>query len=369
MKKINGFTLIELLAVIVILAIIAVIAVPIVLNIINDSKINANKRSIDMYSKALETSIATYQIKGNSLSGSFTTTDGKTIVNSEDETIKLKVDYSGAKVVCDTFEIYDNGNFYLDNCKVDDMLVNDYEKGEQQTIYKKFSDVCEPVTESLLGGNVPSGNYDMGDEYTCEVKEGTSYNFYVLSKEGNKVNLIMSSNIKKDGTTCGLGCDYPGIKWLSSQNYLDAGGELTDEQKEHGACKVGRNCIDNSYGPITAMNYLNEVTKDWDKVSKLAELYDDEGGHFKNFKISGYARLPKVNEVITAGCGTEPQEVSCPAWLFLGAHDDGGYWLLSSCEDDWYNSWWVSRRGYASAYGINADAGFTGVRPVITLEI
>ena len=45
MKK--GFTLIELLAVIVILAIIALIAVPVILNIINDSKEESRKRSID----------------------------------------------------------------------------------------------------------------------------------------------------------------------------------------------------------------------------------------------------------------------------------------------------------------------------------
>ena len=55
MKK--GFTLIELLAVIVILAIIALIATPIVLNIINDSKENSNKRSIELYGKAVEQAV------------------------------------------------------------------------------------------------------------------------------------------------------------------------------------------------------------------------------------------------------------------------------------------------------------------------
>ena len=62
MNKKGGFTLIELLAVIVILAIIAVIAVPIVLNIINEVKENSNKRSIDMYAKALENGVARYQL-------------------------------------------------------------------------------------------------------------------------------------------------------------------------------------------------------------------------------------------------------------------------------------------------------------------
>ena len=56
MKK--GFTLIELLAVIVILAIIALIAVPIVLNIIEETRENANLRSAEMYLDAVEIGIA-----------------------------------------------------------------------------------------------------------------------------------------------------------------------------------------------------------------------------------------------------------------------------------------------------------------------
>ena len=51
-RKKKGFTLVELLAVIVILAIISLIAVPIVLDIINNSKENSKKESIELYGKA-----------------------------------------------------------------------------------------------------------------------------------------------------------------------------------------------------------------------------------------------------------------------------------------------------------------------------
>ena len=54
MKNKKGFTLIELLAVIVILAIIALIATPIVLNIIKDSKENAQLRSAEFYLDGVE---------------------------------------------------------------------------------------------------------------------------------------------------------------------------------------------------------------------------------------------------------------------------------------------------------------------------
>ena len=57
MRK-KGFTLIELLAVIVILAIIALIATPIILNIISDTKEESNKRSVELYGKAVEQAIA-----------------------------------------------------------------------------------------------------------------------------------------------------------------------------------------------------------------------------------------------------------------------------------------------------------------------
>ena len=52
MKK--GFTLIELLAVIVILAIIALIATPIVIDIINDTKLGSVKSSMNNIEKAVE---------------------------------------------------------------------------------------------------------------------------------------------------------------------------------------------------------------------------------------------------------------------------------------------------------------------------
>ena len=61
MKK--GFTLIELLAVIVILAIIALIAVPIVVNIINDSKKESKKRSIDLYMDTVQKRITGENMK------------------------------------------------------------------------------------------------------------------------------------------------------------------------------------------------------------------------------------------------------------------------------------------------------------------
>ena len=99
MKK-KGFTLIELLAVIVILAIIALIATPIILNIISYSREESNKRSVELYASSVEQAIAKYQLNNNeSISGTFTTTDGKILTKQNDSTKTMNIEYDG-NVVC-----------------------------------------------------------------------------------------------------------------------------------------------------------------------------------------------------------------------------------------------------------------------------
>ncbi len=79
----KGFTLVELLAVIVILAIIALIATPIIMNVVNNARLEAAKRSVEGYAKALESS---YYIQ---------------LMSGQDVDIKnVTADYSGARVTC-----------------------------------------------------------------------------------------------------------------------------------------------------------------------------------------------------------------------------------------------------------------------------
>ncbi|MDO4963512.1 MAG: leucine-rich repeat domain-containing protein [bacterium] len=91
--KDKGFTLIELLAVIVILAIIALIAVPIIIDIIEDSKKEAQIRSAENYLKAVELAIA----KEN-LNGEFNPTscqvqaDGNLLCDGYDNPLNVTVD-------------------------------------------------------------------------------------------------------------------------------------------------------------------------------------------------------------------------------------------------------------------------------------
>ena len=76
--KNKGFTLIELLAVIVILAIVALIAAPIVINIINSSRENADMRSRELYAGAVQNAILKAQLDGIVLPDGTYTLDNST---------------------------------------------------------------------------------------------------------------------------------------------------------------------------------------------------------------------------------------------------------------------------------------------------
>ena len=73
----KGFTLIELLAVIVILAIIALIATPIILNIINDAREGAKKRTAELVVSTVETAYSSAYMLNNGNSPAIDAVAGK----------------------------------------------------------------------------------------------------------------------------------------------------------------------------------------------------------------------------------------------------------------------------------------------------
>ena len=128
--KTRGFTLIELLAVIVILAIIALIAVPTILNIINDTRIESKKRSIDLYGRAIELAIARKNLTSDVPIGNYKIDGNK--LTLEDSDFSFEVEYDGSKVECDIVQLNEDGMVYLDECKVDGDKV-DYSYGDKYT--------------------------------------------------------------------------------------------------------------------------------------------------------------------------------------------------------------------------------------------
>ena len=245
---------------------------------------------------------------------------------------------------------------------------------------------------TLVQDNNNNGQPDIGDKYTYRVSETKTFSFYVLSVEGDKVNLIMERNICENGNLATEQNKCP-IAWNAPSN-------------------------DNSNGPITAMQGIYNATKNWINVPNMVLEYDDtldqETPEDLISWTSGYkgiivangigvitnkeensttiigtselplkARLPKYSEVIGAECTSSSG--SCPAWLVNYLRDtstpssdsiypdnetiDGiyGYWLLSSRLDSSNYAQLVNNHGYI--YDINT--AYTrlcyGIRPVITV--
>ena len=348
MKK--GFTLIELLAVIVILAIIALIATPIVLSIINESKESAQLRSAEMYLKGVETSVASAIIHEKNVK------DGTHPITPTGDICLGTLQGTGKTATCngEVLEVQMNGEkpssgtVTIASGKIKDIELkysNDKTivKNAGKLVYQKtFKDICKYVsgTEKTAGAL-----------YSCEVKPGTSYNFYVLTTpvDGDTtINLIMDRNICEDGTpattknTCYIAYDSSGY---------------------------------NTNGPVTAMTYLNNATNSWENIDNLSLTYDDEGENFTGFALNGKARLPYRSEV-GVNDGTKNylyENLDGSMWMGFGDKPKQiisgieGYWLLSSFTG---KTDVVCYMGYVGLFGTGApNKDKTGVRPVITLKI
>ena len=295
MKK--GFTLIELLAVIVILAIIALIATPIVLEIINDAKKSATLRSAEFYLQGVEQSIATAILKNKiAKDGVFNIKNGDICLNT-DCTNKLEVDVDGNTPEKGTIAIT-NGIISGVNITLEEKEIQRNSKGELVYV-KTLEEVCK-----LKSGTAKT----KGSKYECKVDPNEKpYTFYVLNirnaegeiitesstdKKAVSINLIMAQNINSDGTPTTEAIreeqkedkdgKYNIVSWVSSDDYNDD-------------INYGENG-NNDKGPITAMNFLQEATKNWTNANIMiinSFDSDDSTSALRNMKIyNTYARMP-----------------------------------------------------------------------------
>jgi type IV pilus assembly protein PilA len=326
----KGFTLIELLAVIVILAIIALIATPIVLNIIANTKENAQLRSAEMYLDAVEQSIMMKKMEDTTFNpNSCKIKDKKLYCNESAEELKVEVD--GEKP--------DSGKITFTEGKIDEVTLT-YSNGKTivknfngEVVYKaKLSDIC-----TLADGYTSN---QIGAKYSCDFGAGAK-NFYILelgtnpvsntTLESDEVALILEGNYD---TTTQYWCDQNGAN--PSNNVCAADG-------------------------LTAK--LDEIATAW------TELERDQIG------------LPSMEQIMVADGKSETAYTDYPslsnAWLYnwpdntdyaLGKNAPYGYWSSSPFVDYSSNAWRVYCSGYVSG-GRVGDGDSLGVRPVITLKI
>ncbi len=321
MKNKKGFTLIELLAVIVVLAIIALIATPIVMNTIKNAKKGAAERTADNYIKQVETAVAEAKLENKSVSNGTYNIDGNgNLTGAGLPDGKLEINMSGNKPTSGTVTIK-NGGVSQDGTTmtVGDYIVSydkDNNKQIAQELYKGI--LCKAVTT----GNVPSGNYAYGDEYTCELGDNDEKTFFVLETNGDKVSLIMNKNI-------------------------DSNGKGTTSGNTVAWCKSGN---DNSCAADGALEYLKTSTTGWTKLTE------------SQISLPSYDQIYKAAGNKTSGLST---------WLYGNLNNSSapfGYWTSTPHASASSFTWHVFYDGSLNYVG-PVDRGNTfGVRPVITVS-
>ena len=362
MKK--GFTLIELLAVIVILAIIALIATPIVLDIIEDSKNSSIKRSIELYGKAVENSVAKAQLNGSIVpSGKYTTEDGKTLTNGN---TTIKVDYDGTKTVCEVY-ISNEGTVSLKKCNVSEKTIEYtygnkiYENGDVVYFDVKTGKTCDNYKEE----NSNTGYNGIGG---TENQNGC-LKFYIFNDFGSdKVNLILDHN-----TTAT-------IAWNSSGSNVNGPSEeflnkLNEDTKDWIGTEVPTNYIMDQTGQASGTKYtidystykariitaqgIAQITNNtsWDETTSMDWYYLDTNTKEKSTTGFKYGWL---YDRTNTEC---KEEYGC-----LNNADSSmngyGYWTVSSHVGYTNSAWLMSSFGNVSGSGTDSSDYF-GIRPVI----
>ena len=391
-NRTNGFTLIELLAVIVILAIIALIATPIILGIINSVKEQTKEISAENYLSAVEQAIIRRNMKEEFKPTICTVISQGLDCEGYDEPLKVEVDG----------EAPTNGVIYFSNDKVSNGTILNFDNYIKKINNLAKKNVKATTEKTKTTGIVPiqdeNGNIKISSEFKIKVNDNSDWlTFFVLSNEGDYVNLIAEQNIATDGT-------------------------FTSEPQDNNEWYVtSSNAYDNRYGPITAYDYLSEATSNWTNIPIIENfVYEDEGhvedstygyqsiitaldnstGKYKT-TITSYSsdygnpvtyenmriRLPYESEVTTTEVGCKGDEGSCPLWMVnyltgnvnsapyynesngkvsVASANNIGYWLLSSHPGSSYNARRVNYIGQVCA-SYRTNAFDHGVRPVITI--
>ena len=343
----KGFTLVELLAVVVILALLALLTSTAVTKLVKDAKDDLSNTQMQLIKSAADTWIADNlnSLPSSGSCGYLTLRDLKyyglldgTILdpkNSEEISDDLKIK------ITTTTSAYGN--------PVSTTEVNPESIEGCSQIY--FT-ICTIADDSTVQG------LNQGAKYNCKVDPNKpEYTFFVLTstkQDEPTVNMIMDSNIRENGEP---------IK------------ETPQTREERGLVEWYANKLDNSYGPITAMEYLQTATVGWTNVNPqtISTFIDDAGGiHDMERTFITNARLPYYSEISGVSESTlylinylsNYQEITGRN----GVNNVYGYWTLSSFASLSSEAWVVDYSGISGTCSVNDD-DYYGVRPVITVPV
>ena len=248
MKK--GFTLLEMLGVIILISLLIILVFPNITNTLKNQQSEIDKVSEEVLKQA-----STLYVQNNQKNYA-KVNDNKYCITVEELInsgyLKDSFKYNGQDIK-ETKKIqvtYNNGYKYelVDN--------------NECVIYAPF---CEAIDS-----DVENDIYNNGDKFICEVESGKKYNFYLLNKDGETLNLILNGNIYYD--------ELVGISKLADS--LNKGLVAWQESGE------------SNDGPVTALDYLDNATKDWDNVPFININYNDESGNTGEY---GYGEMITID--------------------------------------------------------------------------
>lgn len=267
----------------------------------------------------------------------------------------------GSRLLSNDSEKPDNNSVTENNNnKTDDNSDNNSNKKEKEGAVTAENATYKNDGSNETVGNIPSGNYLVGDEYVIKVDDTHYYHFYILSDNGDgTVNLIMDKNLLSNGEPTTKNEDGK-VEWYA------------DEENAQ-------------YGPITAMNYIYNATKNW-KIRNVNVNFVDTGTHYGGIKTEGTttnitdkngnitatyenlkARLPEYSELENVGCNYSDYVSGCPLWTYNYLQNGYySYWTSTTYEFT-QGAWLLSRIGRTSfTHGLVNQA--YGVRVVITMD-
>ena len=163
------------------------------------------------------------------------------------------------------------------------------------------------------------------------------------------------------------------VSWINNEDYVKAGGIAWNES--YGA---------NDKGPLTALKYLEERTKNWtnipkynydlvdDRPDKLKELYSTLVVKYQPIKrIDVRARLANISDIIDfTEAGTK--NLSAP-YLYDNLssikteQQPYGYWLSTASPGGTYAGFSIIYSKAFTGYTVD-DSNDLGIRPVIKVS-
>ena len=285
---------------------------------------------VDMYGDAVKKAIARYQ-KDNSEMPSLLS--------------QLSINADGLNVSCNSNRIHLDGNFYLSDCSINNILIQDYRYGTDNYV------IGDKIT------------YNGMDFYVIENSDENSDSVTMLKAEPltvDEVNTYGSGHVNMYATS-NTSSNY----YQTAYNQNGYGGMAYYTSEECGYPTAGNSAyIETGCTTDYAQSEVKYVVDAW-TVDKF------QSSDLKEDKIGYSARLLTFDELvenlgyanIDGDTWYSPSAENTPNWVY---NSNYYYWTMSQYEDSTLSVWYVNNNGRVDANGVYYQ--YSVVRPVVNLR-